>query len=360
MIKKRNLHMIQKLLILSGYIILVCGSAAIADDRSNSGDLKYIRGPKNAEDILPLGDTPWLITSGLNGQFSNTDDTGHIYLVNRIKKTFEEFFPGQKLNFNHDKEIFNACPGPINRDNFSAHGLALQQRSPEQFRLYITSHGEREAIEAFDINTKGTRPSISWVGCVLLPDKMLANSVAILSDGGFVTTKFFDPTLPNPFNAFSQGRITGGVYEWHPGGNVNAIQGTELSGANGIEVSSDNKWVYVAASGTREIIRFNRTENPVTAEKVQISIVPDNIRWGDDGMLYTAGSNYVPPEECENPPCETGWSVFSIDHETLKAKRVTGVDQTATMQNASSAIAVGNEIWVGTFSGDRIGYLPKP
>jgi len=352
--------MILKLLVLSSYIILVCGSAAIADDCSNSGELKYICGPKNAEDILPLGDSPWLITSGLNGQFSNTNDTGHIYLVNRSEKTFEEFFPGEKLNFYHDKEMFNACPGPINRDKFSAHGLALQQRSSEQFRLYITSHGEREAIEVFDIDTKGSKPAISWAGCVLLPDKMLANSVAILSDGGFVTTKFFDPTVPNSFNDISQGRITGGVYEWHPGGKMNAIHGTELSGANGIAVSPDNKWVYAAASGTREIVRYDRTEYPVTVEKVQISIVPDNIRWGDDGMLYTAGSNYVPPEECENPPCVTGWSVFSIDPETFKAKRVTGVDQTATLQNASSAIAIGDEIWVGTFSGDRIGYLPKP
>jgi hypothetical protein len=360
MIRKRKSHFIQRLLILSSCTMLIWGSAAIADDRLNSGDLKYICGPKNAEDILPLGDTPWLITSGLNGQFSNTDDIGHIYLVNRIEKTFEEFFPGERLNINHDKEIFNACPSPINRDNFSAHGLALQQRSSGRFRLYITGHGEREAIEVFDINAEGTRPAISWVGCVLLPDKMLANSVAILSDGGFVTTKFFDPTVPNAFNDISQGRITGGVYEWHPGGNVNAISGTGLSGANGIEVSPDNKWIYVAASGTREIIRFNRTENPVTAKKVQISIMPDNLRWGDDGMLYTAGSNYVPPEECKNPPCLTGWSVFGIDPETLKTKRVTGADQTAILQNASSAIAVGNEIWVGTYSGDRIGYLPKP
>jgi len=352
--------MIQKLLILSSSILLVCGSAAIADDSSNSGNLKYIRGLRNAEDILPLGDTEWLITSGLNGQFSNTDDIGHIYLVNSSEKTFEEFFPGVTPNFDHDKKIFNVCPGPINPETFSAHGLALQQRSPGQFRLYITGHGEREAIEIFDINAKDAKPAISWVGCVLLPDKMLANSVAILSDGGFVATKFFDPTVPNPFNDISQGKTTGGVYEWHPGGKVNAIDGTQLSGANGIAVSTDNKWVYVAASGTREIVRYDRTKNPVTLEKVQISIGPDNIRWGDDGLLYTVGANYVPPEECKNPPCETGWSVFSINPETLKAKRVTGVDQTATMQNASSAIAIGDEIWVGTFSGDKIGYLPKP
>jgi hypothetical protein len=358
--KKRNLDMKKKLLTISTSILLVCGSAAIADDRPNSGDIKYIRGPKNAEDILSLGDTKWLITSGLDGQFSDTDDTGHIYLVNRDAKTYEELFPGVEPAFDHDREMFNTCPGPINPEKFSAHGLALQQQAPGQFRLYITGHGEREAIEVFNISAEGAKPAIRWVGCVPLPKKMLANSVAILSDSGFVTTKFFDPAVPNSLDLMSQGKITGGVYEWHPGGKVNAIPGTELSGANGIVVSPDNKWIYVAATGSREIVRYDRTQDPVTLEKVPISVWPDNIRWGDDGLLYTAGSNYVPPEECKNPPCETGWSVVSIDPETLEIKRVTGVDQTATMQNASSALVTGNEIWVGTYSGDKIGYLPKP
>lgn len=356
---KRNINTIQKLLILSGYILLACGGAAIADECTNSDDIEYICGPKNAEDILALGDTQWLITSGMSDQLLNTDDAGHIYLVNRSKKTFEEFFPGIKPTFDLDKEMFHACPEPINPEKFSAHGLALQQRSSGLYRLYITSHGEREAIEVFNIDTQGVKPAICWVGCVLLPEKMLANSVAILSDGGFVTTKFMDLTVPNPFNEIAQGKITGGVYEWHPGDNVKAIYGTELSGANGIAVSPDSKWVYVAAFGTREIVRYDRIKSPVTIEKVQVSVMPDNVRWGDDGMLYTAGNNFVPPEDCEKPPCRTGWSVLSINPENMEIKRVTGVDQTATMQNASSALVVDNEIWVGTYLGDRIGYLPK-
>ncbi len=352
--------MIKKLLRFTGFILLVCGSTVSAGDYINSGDLKYICGPINAEDILPLGDTQWLITSGLNGQFSNTDDTGHLYLVNRKDKTFEEIFPGEKPVFHHDKKMFSACPAPVNPDNFSAHGVALKQLSPNRFRLYVTSHGAREAIEVFEINTQGLKPAISWTGCVLLPENMLANSVAILDDGGFVTTKFFDPALPDSFNKIFQGEITGGVYEWHPGSKARLIEGTELSGANGIAVSKDYKWIYAAATGTREIVRFNRTENPVKLEKIQISIRPDNIRWGEDGMLYTTGENYLPPEECNDPPCETGWSVISIDPETMKTRRVTEVVNTANMQKASVAIPVGNEIWIGTYSGDRIGYLPKP
>jgi len=348
--RNRTLNMMPNLLIVIGYILMVYGSAAIADDRTDSGGLKIIKGPQNAEDILPLGDTQWLVTSGMNGQVSNSDINGHIYLVNRKEKTFEEFFPGENPTFDHDKKIFNACPGPINPDNFSSHGLAIKQLSPDQHHLYMTSHGEREAIEVFNINTGGAKPVISWKGCVPLPEDIMANSVAILSDGGFVTTKFYDPTPPNTMMSIIQGKLTGGVYEWHPGGSVKAIKGSELSGANGIDVSPDDKWVYVAAFGSREIARFDRTKSPVAMEKVPISITPDNIHWGNDGLLYTAGNNNARG---------TGWSVMSIHPETLEIKRVTGVGQTAAMQNASSAVPVDDEIWVGTFSGDRIGYLPR-
>jgi hypothetical protein len=349
--KNRKMNIIPKLVILISYILMVCGSAAVSDDRPDSGDLKVIYGPQNAEDILPIGNTQWLVTSGMNGQVSNSNNNGHIYLVNRKDKTFEEFFPGKNPVFDHDKKVFNACPGPINPDKFSSHGLAVKEQSPDQYRLYMTSHGEREAIEVFNINTSGARPAISWTGCVPLSEDIMANSVAILSDGGFVTTKFYDPTVPNSMMSIVQGKLTGGVHEWHPGESVKAIDGTELSGANGIAVSPDDKWVYVAAFGSREIVRFDRTKSPVTLEKIKIGIMPDNIHWGDDGMLYTVGNNNVRG---------TGWSVFSIHPETMEIQRVTGVDQAAPMQNASSAVPVGDEIWVGTFSGDRISYLTRP
>ena len=349
--KNRKSNMMPKLVILTSLILMVCASTIIADDRPDSGDLKVIYGPQNAEDILPLGDTQWLVTSGMNGRVSRSNINGHIYLINRKEKTFEEFFPGKNPTYDHDKNLFNECPRRINPENFSSHGLALKELSPDQYRLYMTSHGEREAIEVFNINTGGAKPAISWMGCVPLSEDIMANSVAILSDGGFVTTKFHDPTVPNSMMSIMQGKLTGGVHEWHPGGSVKTIPGTELSGANGIAVSPDDKYVYVAAFGSREIARFDRTKSPVKLEKVKIDIMPDNIHWGNDGLLYTAGNNSVRG---------TGWSVFSIHPETMEIKRVNGVDQTATMQNASSAVPVDNEIWVETFSGNRIGYFPMP
>ena len=317
------------------------------------GDLRYICGLQNPEDLLMLGDTGSILVSGMSGQ----DIPAHIYLVNPQDDSYEILFPGENSTLALDTDAFPTCPGILNIDNFSAHGLALSEYADNRFQLYITSHGEREAIEVFDLDASGTRASITWRGCVVLPENTFSNSVAILSDGGFVTTKMMDPTVG--FAAIGSGEITGNVYEWHPGGEVFMMEGTELSGANGIAVSPDDRFVYVAAFGTREIVRFDRNESPAAKRVVSVDITPDNIRWGDEGKLLTAGGNYVLPEECQGPDCATGWSIVEIDADTLAVTRVGGADQNVAIQGVSSALSVGDSFWVGTFNGDRVAHFPK-
>jgi hypothetical protein len=332
--------------------------AAPADCSAN-GELRYVCGLVNAEDIVPLGAGDWLIASGMSPQ-QGPSTAGRLYAVNRSTKSYGELFPGVAVKFQFDYDLFGDCPGPIDTQRFSAHGLALRERAAGRYRLYMTSHGDREAIEAFDVDATGARPDIAWVGCVVLPERTFANSVAMLADGGFVATKFFDPADTAGFAKIGSGEVTGLVYEWHPGGKVTAVPGTELSGPNGIELSADERYLWVAAFGTREVVRFDRRAAPIAKTRVAVDVSPDNLRWGNDGKLYTAGGSYVPPAECAAPPCSTGWSVVAIDPSTLQATRVAGADRNAALQGASTALPVANEIWIGTYNGDRIGYLPKP
>jgi hypothetical protein len=329
---------------------------------ASSGALAYVCGPRNAEDIVQIGDSRWLILSGMSAQAQGggAATPGQLYLVDHEAKTFESWFPAASPRMSHDTARFGACPGPLNVQNFSAHGLALREQDSGKYQLYITSHGEREAIEIFDVDASLATPAITWRGCVVLPERTSSNSVAILGDGGFVTTKMMDPTDPRGFAGILAGEVSGNVYEWHPGGAVEAVPGTELSGANGIELSPDERWMYVAAIGSREVVRFDRAADPITKQVATLDIRPDNLRWTADGTLYTAGGNFVPPAQCATPPCATGWSVVEIDPDTLEARRVAGVDQNATLQGASTGLAVGDEIWIGTFRGDRVGYLQQP
>jgi sugar lactone lactonase YvrE len=82
------------------------------------------------------------------------------------------------------------------------------------------------------------------------------NSVAFLPQGGFVFTKFFDPKAPQGFSSIMQRKATGSVFKWDQDTGVRPTPGTELAGANGIEVSKDDKSLYAAAWGTQELVRF--------------------------------------------------------------------------------------------------------
>jgi hypothetical protein len=317
------------------------------------GALQFVCGPKNGEDILRLG-SRWLLVSGMDGALTGSEvANGRLYLVDHQAKTWSEAFPGTAPVFRHDRELYGNCPGPVNTRNFSAHGLSLREHTVGHYRVYVTGHGTREAIEVFEVDATGAAPQVAWVGCVVLPEDVLANSVAILPDWGFVVTKFLDRRVPTQqaMAEARQGKPNGVVYEWHPGGKVQAIAGTEMSAPNGIEVSPDGDTLYVAAFGTREFVRFQRSAGGVKRDTIPLDITPDNIRWSQGGKLLTAGGN------APGAAAGAGWGVIEVDPATLATRRVAGTASSAGMQAISVGTDVGGEIWVGTFSGDRIGYV---
>ena len=324
------------------------------------GPLNYVCGPVNAEDLVRLGNTRWLVTSGMDGPLNGgAAARGHLYLVDHERKTWSDWFPGTSPVFRQDTTLFKDCPGPVDPTRFSAHGLSVREQAAGRFRLYITAHGAREAIEVFDIDARGAQPSITWTGCVVLPEKVSANSVAILPDWGFVTTQFMDRSLPQQqaFGQVMSGQVNGQLFEWHPGQSVQPIAGTQMSGANGIVVSPDGQTLFVAAYGTHEVVRFQRGAGALRKDVVKLDITPDNLHWSASGKVLAAGGNHA---AAGGPPGAAGWSVLEIDPQSLAVRRVTGGQRLTGMQGATAAIDVGPEIWIGTFSGNRIGYLLAP
>jgi sugar lactone lactonase YvrE len=322
------------LALVAGIRVEAATPPAAAASCDPDGQLRYVCGPVNPEDVIQLGDTRWLLTSGMDGPLNGgAPARGHVYLVDTAAKTWVDWFPGAAPAFRHDTTMFKDCPGPLDITAFSAHGLALRQRSTGRFQLYVTAHGAREAIEVFDVDATGARPAITWVGCVVLPEKVLANSVAILPDGGFVTTQFMDRSLSvnEAFGQVTSGQINGKVYEWHPGGKVEAIAGTELSGANGIVVSPDGRTLYVAAYGTHEVVRFERGAGAVRKQVIDVDITADNLRWTAGGKILAAGGVHG------GPPGSTGWAVLEIDPQTLATRRCCGPRLIRTSRRSSSA-----------------------
>lgn len=317
--------------------------------------IEFLCGVVNGEDILRLGDSDWLLVSGMDGSLTGTDIRGKIHLVNAVDKSAEILFPGLNPVFQHDTQRYGDCPGPVNTESFSAHGLALQEsdKGPDIYRLYMTSHGEREAIEVFEVEAF-VKPSITWIGCIPMPASSWTNSVAMLSDGGFVATQFYNPA-EHTIGDVLAGDITGHVFEWHPGEEVRVIPGTELSGGNGIVISEDERWIYAASFGTGELVRFDLSSSPPIRVEVPLGILGDNIRWSSRGTLLSAGNNT--DNFCGQPPCETGWGVVEITPDDLVATRIVAVGEDSALRDPSTALLVNGDIWVGTYGGDRLAII---
>lgn len=324
-----------------------------ADDCPGEQGLNYICGLQAAEDLLLLDSVNLILTSGMTA--TNTGP-GHMYLIDPETHEVSELLQGQNFTQAHDTALFPDCPGPLNRQNVSVHGLSIAEIAPQTWSVYTTSHGDREAVEVYELAIAGDVPALTWKGCVVLPENTFSNSVARLDDGGFLVTKMMDTT--QGFGAVNAGEITGNVFEWHPGGEVSPVEGTELSGANGVTVSPDGRYIYVAALGSRELVRYDTSTMPMAKDIVSVDITPDNIRWNDAGMLLVAGGN-APPAGCAGPACQTGWGVLEVDPQTLAVTRIGGADQNAAMQGASSALQVGSDIWVGTFNDDRVAWFVR-
>lgn len=320
---------------------------------------EYVCGPVNAEDLLRLGDSDWVLVSGMSGELAgDASIQGKLHLLNRADRSWEVLFPGPAPVLELDSAAYPQCPGPLDISNFSVHGLALQETAAGSgsYHLYITSHGAREAIETFRVDASGARPTVTWTGCIPMPANSWNNSLVILADGGFRATQFMASTTD--IERVLAGEITGHVWEWHPGGAVTAIAGTELAGPNGIASSDDGQALYVAAFGAQAIARFDLTTTPPTSTLIPLGITPDNVRWSERGTLLTAGGNNA--ADCGTDPCAGGWSVWEINPLTLAAQRLGGMPAGAALASASSALQVGDELWVGTYTGDRIAILPMP
>ncbi len=365
----------ERILVLAGVMTLAAceQSGDVADERiaeyrdgmtqsvdcPPEGEIEFVCGITNAEDILRIGDTDWLLASGMAGEGPAAATVqGKLHLVDRRDRSWQVLFPGDAPVFEHDTAQYAQCPGPLDTTNFSAHGLALRNdpAGSTQYRVYMTSHGAREAIEVFQLEL-AQKPALKWIGCVPLPANVWANSVEILRDGGFMATNFMDPAIG--FAPIAAGEANGFVLEWHPGSDVRIIPGTELSGPNGIALSDDERYLYVTAFGSDTVVRFDLAAQPVARQEAALGVVPDNLRWSSDGTLYVAGGNVE--NACPNDATATcpGWSVWAIGPDTLELQRVTGATGSTGMPAISTALRVGDEVWVGTPRGNRLGILHK-
>lgn len=331
----------------AGHAQTACGPA---------GGATFVCGPKNPEDLVLVPGTPWVLSSGM------AEGAG-FYLVDSRSDEWSV------LPFQAQRDAsFATCEAPPSPQTLNTHGLNIRATGQGAAKLYVVGHGAREAIEIFDVDSRGAKPTLTWRGCVPMPEGLAANSVASFADGSIVAT-----VLIMPGKSFADSvakRPTGAVYEWSPGKpGFTLVQGTELPGNNGIEVSADGREIYVVSSGFQTVVAFARG-NPARQLRSSeaLPFTPDNVHLGPDGRLYTAGmANDVP--ECGGAPgpqhdlarlstCPRGSIGAAIEPATMRHTIVVETQATPAFSNATMVLPIGREGWIGTFSGDRIARAP--
>ncbi len=348
--------------LLFAFVLFLLWPIAVvaADECESSGEYAFVCGLVNPEDLVLVPNSKWIISSGMA-------PNGALYLVNAERKSWTELYPANAPRAQQDMDLYGACPGSPDPNNFVTHGLNLRPGVGGHSTLFVVGHGEREAIEVFDVDASGENPVLTWTGCVLTPDGMEANSVASSNDGSLLATIPLYTGVPIS-DAFT-GKSTGAVYKWSPGDTgFTRVEGTEMPYANGIEVSADGNEFFVASSGLFTVTAFSNTNPARLLRRTEsFKFVPDNLHMSSDGELLTAGLNVDDPvcgkvnqsEEFDLEAfasCPRAFTVWAIDPQSMQGRMLATGPANEQFSNITMALPVGSELWIGTFAGNRIAY----
>jgi sugar lactone lactonase YvrE len=311
-----------------------------------AGNIQFVCGQEGPEDLIYLPGTDWVVASSMAG-------SGGIRLINVHDKASTTLYPSADAKDQLDKKTYDACPGAPEADDkakFTTHGLALRAGRNSTHTLYAVHHGKRESIEVFQVDARGKAPTITWIGCAVAPDPIGLNSVVPLPGDGFVATNYLErgANASASRTKMMAGENNGELWEWHTEKSWAKVPESEAAGANGVEVSKDGKWLYVAAWGSQSFFRVSRGQTPAKRESIPLGFRVDNIRFAPDGSILAAGQG------------QRTSNIVRIDPGTLKVTELIKQPDSASFGAGTVAVPVGKELWVGSFRGDRIAIFPVP
>ena len=316
-------------------------AAACAPD----GAIGYVCGLSNVEDLVAVPGGRWILGSAMQA------GAGGAYLIDASAHA-AKIIP---ITFGQPQKPYDpACPAP-DMKLIRLHGLELRSTADGTRTLYAVNHGGRESIEVFDVDAVAREPKLTWQGCLILPAGAVPNAVAALPGGSLAVTKFLDADDKDGIVTVMNGGLTGLVYIWKPGAGFKALAGSKMAGANGIVTARDNKFVFVNDYGGKAVWKIPLDGSGKTS-KATVDFHPDNLRWAPDGKISVTGQFF----DLSNRNGLHGWAAVKLDPAAMTTTPYVKVDGNAKFDNGTTALQVGKELWIGTFRGDRVAYMPAP
>lgn len=340
---------------LCALVFLAAASIAFADEPITgcvaSGNQQPVCKFQNPEDLVPLPGGAALLVSEY-GDLQGGRPGGLALFVLETDERRDLFRGGDAKAGPTEGWGDPACPGPPPPD-FSPHGIDLARRSDGALALAAVQHGGRESIELFELSGSDSNWSLAWRGCWIAPDDAWLNEVILLADGSLMASHMMPRSAGE--RAFENG-APGWVLHWTPDGGFSKVAGSEVLLANGLELSDDEKTLYLNSSvdGLR---RIDLAKGKVTGH-AEIGAL-DNSTWAPDGKLLVA---HLLPESNESfaicgarkqRVCPIPFRIVAVDPDTLETS--VRFDSVGSPMGAGTVgLQVGDELFVGSFSGDRI------
>jgi hypothetical protein len=322
------------------------------------GNARPLCGFQNPEDLVVLPALHALIVS----EYGNMAERGPGQL-SRLDLATEErtvLFRAGGAASAEDGWGDPACPGPP--EQFSPHGIDLIERKADaRLALLVVNHGEREAVEFFEVLDADGPARVEWRGCAIPPEGSWLNEVAALPSGGFFVSHMM-PRRGAVGQAFEfakaglLGLASGHVIEWSPKAGFSIVPGSETVFPNGVEVSADGNALYINSTLGGSVRGIDLETGRLLGE-VEIES-PDNLAWTADGHLLVASltAPTLELQACgalEAGACPGSFEIWSLDPDGFAAEIVYESDG-VTMGAGTVGLLVGGELFVGSFAGDRI------
>jgi hypothetical protein len=250
-----------------------------------------------------------------------------------------------------------ACPGAPQQ--LSPHGIDLVRRDDGALALLVVNHAARESIELFEV--QGDGEALAWRGCVVAPAEGWWNEVVGTADGGFFASHMLPKrggvgALLEIFRAAVLHRASGYALRWTPGGGFAQVAGTDVVFANGLALSPDGASLYVNSTLGDGLRRVSLASGTVEAQTDLPTL--DNLAWGTDGQLYAASitAGVLDIQACNDlttGACPAAFEIVRVDPASL-AHEVVYRGNGAPMGAGTVGLRVGNELFIGSFAGDRV------
>lgn len=316
---------------------------------------------QSPEDIVALPGNEALLISGYGamGADGQIRKPGGLYLFRLGDESVETLYSGGT-----GADVAEAgwgdptCPAPP-ADRFNAHGIDLVRRDDGRLALFVVQHFGREAIELFEVTGGGRDWKLAWKGCVLAPPDASLNEVVGFPNGDFYTTKMASLSGASDFTEAIPTEPTGNAFAWSAGTGYRKIEGTDGVMTNGIAASPDGKTIYVNVTMQNEVRKIDVASGKVLA-KAAVKM-PDNITWAPDGKRLLVASlhgfettNFSVCVDVPQGACPIPFAIEAVDAETMTPLGPVYESSGAPMGGGTVGLQVGDELFIGSFTGDRI------